>query len=167
MTTCEHLSDRMPDIAHGRDTLSATDSRHLAECGSCAIEWRVISAGPMIGAGLQIDADPIAHKVVTRLREPISRPTLLPRRWVHGLIGLAAAAAIAIVALPDRTAMPGAPTDENRIALFPELRMLTEVELQSVLEASDGPGISSAIVVPQLGDLTEDEMARLLRSLEG
>ena len=50
MTTCTHLSDRMPEVAPGRARWSAEDERHLAACEDCRAEWAIVSAASRVGS---------------------------------------------------------------------------------------------------------------------
>ena len=112
--TCQELSDRMPAVAAGAATWSQEEAEHLRTCADCRAEWAVVSAGRVVGAQASIDADALAARVLHRLRtEPVVRR--FPRRY--WLIGLAAAAVIAIVLLPARLPRgPAAPLSSGPAA---------------------------------------------------
>jgi hypothetical protein len=166
----EHLTDRIPEVLHGRDAWTDADRGHLASCADCAAEWRLVSEFPLSEPGPAIDVEALAHRVMEQVR---SEPAVLPLQhrhaWRRALIGLAAAASVALVFFVWR-AQPAAevsvvPTHEP--TMLPELDQLLEAELEVVLAyvtpASDEP----LGVVPRLGDLSDEELELLLAEVEG
>jgi len=167
---CETLRERMPDVAHGAGTWTGAEEAHLAGCAECAAEWRVVRTALRLG-------DPTARRVNPgRLAAAVAAGVARERRmsrWKRAgwLTGLAAAAAVALVVWRGST-----PTDTPAVAgtvaeyLLPlaELESLDETQLQAVLDALDGPlGDGGSAGGPTLGDLTDTQLERVLRSLEG
>jgi hypothetical protein len=95
MTTCTHLSDRMPDVALGRARWTPDEARHLARCEDCRAEWAVVSAGSRLGSALPV-ADPasIAARALERIRHERARARIHARMLIS--VGLAAAAVLAL-----------------------------------------------------------------------
>lgn len=171
MITCDALTDRMPDVAHGRATWTDDEARHIAACDECAATWKLVSAGTKLGRHAVVDVDAVALAVVHRLQQPdltLVRPLA---RWRHVAIGLAAAAGIAFVVVPRAGDAPAPATAEvvPMVAVLPELGVLTEPELEQVLIVIEAGATdeSAGVASPQMGDLTDDELERLLRSVEG
>jgi hypothetical protein len=168
--TCEELSDRMPAVAGGAATWSQEEVEHLRTCADCRAEWAVVSAGRVVGAQASIDADSLAERVLQRLRtEPVVRR--FPRqRW---LVGLAAAAIIAIVLLPAKLPRsPAAPPSGGPAAPplavdVPGLDGLATGELADVLESLETSWTeTSTSDAPSLEDLDPRELERMERSWE-
>jgi hypothetical protein len=111
MTTCTHLSDRMPDIALARNRWSAEDERHLAACEDCRAEWAIVSAASRVGLSVSpTDPEGMATRILERVRaEPRRVQSRVPRQV---LAGLAAAAAVALVVWAGRQRRDAAPTSE-------------------------------------------------------
>ena len=169
MIPCDALADRLPDVVHGRATWTDDEARHIAGCDGCAAEWRLVRAGSMLGRGTVLDHDAVATAVLARLRRPDAVPVRPRVPWSTVALGLAAAASIAFAVVWSRdnasVPSPAAPV----VALLPELNALTEGELEQVLgliEASV-PGEAAGVRPAQMSDLTDDELERLLRSVEG
>ena len=168
----DHLTDRIPDVARGRDAWSVVDEAHLASCGDCRREWRVVAAVEPVEA--QLDLERITAGVLAGLERP--RVLAMPRRRLWPL-GLAAAAAVALAVTTFGRGSPAA--DERAVAigsdaaptLFPELDRLVESELEVVLAAVTPaePAVESSPLgdLPRLGDLTDDELEQLLDAVEG
>jgi hypothetical protein len=164
-----HLTERMPDVVHGRDIWTAADQAHLDRCAECAAEWQIISA-VRVPPLESIDAEAVANGVLRRLQEsPAVVPMRRPRTWRTALIGLAAAAALATVVLVRSTDSPkhvaGAPRYDA--TMLPELDGLHEAELELVLESVSAEELDPLGAVPSLGDLTEEELETLLDEVEG
>jgi hypothetical protein len=164
---CTRLSDRMPAVAQGRDHWSDADQGHLSSCPDCAAEWRLVQATAALGLEVERSIDPAAvnARVLSGLREATSRRRLARRAiW---LLPLAAAAALALMLWGGRGVTPAPPSAAGTaISLLPELEPLTTAELQSIMEllpqgadSEDGPR--------SFDDLTEDEVASVLKDLEG
>lgn len=167
--TCQELSDRMPAVAGGATTWSAEEAAHLRTCDDCRAEWTVVSAGRGVGADTKVDADALAARVLHRLRtEPVVR-RFPRRRW---MIGLAAAAVIAIVLLPARLPRgPAAPLSNGTTAPLavdlPGLGALGAEDLAAVLESLESSWTeTSTSDAPSLDDLDPRELERMERSWE-
>ena len=160
--TCQELSDRMPAVAGAAATWSEEEVDHLRTCADCRAEWAVVSAGRVVGAQASIDADALAARVLHRLRtEPVVRR--FPRRgW---LIGVAAAAIIAIFLLPAR--LPRSPAAPPLAVDVPGLDGLAAGELADVLESLETSWTeTSTSDAPSLEDLDPRELERMERSWE-
>lgn len=166
----QHLSERIPDVARGDAEWTAAEAAHLASCDDCAAEWRVVRAFAG-GPDLTIDAGRVAERVVSRLRDEEKVVSLEARRpWRRALLGLAAAASVALaVAIwrpwlgPAEVAV--APTREP--TMLPELDALFEAELEVILAAIEPEPVEPIGSVPRIGDLTDDELELLLADVEG
>jgi len=161
-----HLSERMVDVSRGRSSWTPLEAAHLRDCAECAAEWRLICAAASIGGSVDIDSERIAHAVVGRLAAQ-RRGSSVARR-ASWLVGLAAAASLAIVSLlPDSN---GAPAPASTTApVLSELDDLTSEELLTVLDVLDPSPVDAGSDpdAARLGDLTTGELERVLRSLEG
>ena len=168
MTECTQLSDRMAAVAHGPADWSPQEVAHLAGCPDCAAEWRVMRAGALIGAEVAqtLPADFLATRIVAAVKAGRrARPWWARLRWLA--LPAAAAAAVVLMVWPggtprDRTG-PGAAVAEFQV--LPELEGLDASALESVLEllpASDRP-----LEIRGFEELSDDEVTRLLNSLEG
>lgn len=161
----ETLRDRMPDVAAGRVEWSTAETAHLAGCPECAAEWRLIRSARRLGVEVEqtFDGPAAARGVTARLRTERWRPW--PGRL--SLVGLAAAAALALMVLPparsvDPSVIPTA------VRVIPELDSLSMDELTLVAEAFETPLIETGIVDGQpLYELDSTQLERVLRSLEG
>ncbi len=170
MTTCERLSDRMPQVLRGEQSWTAAEVAHLASCADCAAEWRLIGAAAELGARLPaVDSARIAIGVQQRLASaPPDVVPIVQRRPFRWAVGLAAAAAVVLAV---RMASPGGGSRPigtgPSIGVLSELDELTGQELVSVLEVLDSERLAPSVEGPGLGDLTSDELEHLLRSWEG
>lgn len=168
MTDCASLSERMPEVAHGRAAWSAAEASHLAACPNCAAEWRVILAAARLGAGIVVAPEPVAALVRRGLAEAPARrvfPLRAPTRW---LVTLAAAAAILFVVWPRGSTSTGdVAAGIEAAAVLSELDGLTEAELEAVLDAMAPAPDAGVAPDPALRDLTDMELERVLRSLGG
>lgn len=113
-----------------------------------------------------VDPDRIARQVLARLAaEPAVVPPIRPPivRW---LVGLAAAAALALVV---RAITPSSLSSPSSLSVLHELDDLGTSELEAILESI--PATAEAIPpFPETdprNDLDSTSLARLLRSLEG
>lgn len=167
MPDCTHLSDRMPIVAAGADVWSATELAHLETCADCSGEWVLVRTGESLGrdSGYAPDPDRVASVVLGRLQaERIARGRTLRRAtWAAAL----AAAAIALTVWtgrPERRPLAAVPPVESA-ALMPELDSLDVGELKDVLDSFD-PALSERVmpVSPTLGDLSNEELERVLRA---
>lgn len=169
MTQFSHLSDRMPAVAHGRDSWSAEDRRHLDTCVDCAAEWTLVRTASRLGEDLEreLDVGAVAAAVTTRLREAqetrvFSFPAL---RWVV----LAAAAAAVVLAVLLRPVEPGSrdPAAVSQQALLPELEDLSAEELETLFEILPAADVLPEPGIPGFDELTEEDLRSVLRTLEG
>lgn len=171
MTECEALSERMPLVAHGESAWTAAEAGHLAQCAECAAEWRLVQVAAGLGRREAAAVDPALVAAGVHGRR------VAARRWERrfrawGAIGaLAAAAAVALVVWPGprpdsgpvRAAVADAPP-----TLVPELDSLSADELQSVLGSLDRPlAESRTLGTDGLGDLSDDQLATVLNTMEG
>jgi hypothetical protein len=164
----ERLQDRMPEVARGSATWDAADLAHLASCAECGAAWLLISAATGVGANVEhdFDATAAAQVVTARLRQarPIHR-----RAWVRTLVGVAAAASIALIL--DRPAapvpVPVAPIPADA-RLLPELDSLNVDELTLIADGLETPLAETPLGSPtSLDDLDTTQLTRVLRALEG
>jgi hypothetical protein len=166
MNECERLTDKMALVVHGRDAWTESEAAHLRGCAACTVEWQVVLAASRLGAtrGSGIDTAKLSRVVLTRL-------AAARKRRMTGWVVLAAAAAI-ILLVWARGSIPGpgtptASTGRFRLPLA-ELESLDAFQLRAVLQDLEGPlGGSAAPDAPGLGDLENQELERVLRSLEG
>jgi len=166
MPDCADLSDRMPLVAGGGDVWSDAELAHLETCPDCAGEWALVQAGESLGRDQSYapDADRMARVVLRRVRaERVARGRSLRRAtWAAAL----AAAAIALTVWtgrPDERRPVAAPVESA--ALVPELDSLDAGELKDVLDSFDAPLSERATpAAPTLGDLSNEELERVLRA---
>jgi hypothetical protein len=167
MPDCTHLSDRMPAVAAGGDGWSAADMAHLEECPDCTAEWALVRTGASLGldSGVALDADRLASAVLGRLRaERIARRRSRRRASWAVLLAAAAIALTVWTGRPERRP-PAAAAPVESAALVPELDSLDAVELKDVLDSFDAPLSERVIPVsPTLGDLSDQELERVLRA---
>jgi len=176
MPECTALSDRMPAVAAGTDAWSALDLDHLAACSDCRTEWSLVQIAVCVGQGLPVPRDPaaVAGRVMGRLAAARTEQARARRStwWAAGL----AAAAIAAVVWTGRPApspessvagrvVESAAAGATSAALVPELDSLDAGELREVLDAFDAP-LSERVIIgsPTLGDLSDQELERVLRA---
>jgi hypothetical protein len=168
--TCQELSDKMPAVARGLDSWSDAEAAHLRPCADCRAEWAVVSAGAAVGQDASLDADALAARVLERLRtEPVVHR--FPRaRW---LVGLAAAAAIAIIFVPARLprspAAPqsGGPAAPPLAVHVSGLTSLNSAGLTDVLESFDTMWTETSTTdAPSLDDLDPQELEQVRGSWE-
>jgi hypothetical protein len=172
MTDCESIQDRIPLVAGGLAAWSDQESAHLATCAECTAEWRVVQSARRLGdaAARRVDPARVSSAVLARLAAERRRA-----RWKRGglLAGLAAAAAVVLMLRStSHTAAPGPdPVQAAGTALhvpIAELDRLDAGQLEAVLEGLDQPlGAGAAPDAPHLGDLDDNQLERVLRSLEG
>lgn len=168
MTTCEGLQDRMPAVARGEDRWAAADLAHIGGCAECAAEWSVVEDTVRLGrATPMVDPGQVAATVLGRLGADRARARTR-RRWVGGVIGVAAAAALTFVLWPAAGPSPAAPEAAPASVFLPELDSLTVGQLQSVLGAVDRPlGSDRTLDSSGLSGLSDDELSAVLQSMEG
>jgi hypothetical protein len=167
---CERLSDRMPGVMAGGDRWSREDEEHLVVCADCRSEWQLLARGAALGAELPaLDASRIGADVQSRLAHARRADRNRRLGWIG--LGLAAAAALVlVVARPDGIGRaPVGPIEDNALVLpVMELDSLSAEQLQAVLESMQPPlGTKSTLDLPSLQDLDDQQLERLLHSLEG
>jgi hypothetical protein len=168
MTECTQLSDRMAAVVHGPAEWSSQEATHLAGCPDCAAEWRVMRAGALIGSGVAqtLPADFLATRIVAAAKAGgRASPWRARLRWLA--LPAAAAAVAVLMVMPGRTPRERTGSDAAvaEIQVLPELEGLDASALESVLEllpASDRP-----LEIRGFEELSDDEVTRLLNSLEG
>ena len=169
MTDCTLLSDRMIAVAHGRAGWTAEDRAHLAACPGCSAEWSLVQRGARLGiaVGERLPAEFLATRVLAELRKPA--PARFPRLRAWRWVALPMAAALAMLVWrgqPSGTEPAAVVTVASSQGLLPELEGLDSSDLESLLDAL--PATESPIGdVRGLGDLDEDELQAMLRSMEG
>lgn len=167
--TDAHLTDRIPDVAAGRDGWTAAEAAHLARCAECAAEWEIVVRYAGRVPGDVSSAEGVADAVLQRLRKsPVTELTPRRRRWARPVALLAAASvviALLVQVSPPRddaaVATSGEPT------MLPELDGLGDGELEVLLVALLPPDDAPVIELPRLGDLTDEELALLLEEVGG
>lgn len=177
MTGCERLSDRMPDVAHGRSTWSGDEAAHLVGCADCRAEWALVQGAARLGRDLPPVrlAERTTAEMLPRLREArqVERRTAIRRvalRWG----GLAAAAAVAFAVLwrapvnpaAERAGVPAAAAFTVPLA---ELDLADAEELRAALDAFEAPITEGTTLErsPGVGDVETDDLERVLRAWEG
>lgn len=164
-----HLTDRMPDVLHGRDNWTDADRLHLQSCAECAGEWRVVGS-VQVHALEAIDTDLLAQSVLHRLgEEPMALPLRSRAAWRLGLVGLAAAASVALVVMlrsPSWSTEVGS-ARQSEPTMLPELDALEDAELELVLAYIAPVSDESLGTIPRVGDLTDEELELLLAEVEG
>jgi anti-sigma factor RsiW len=168
MTDCESVTDRIPVVALGRDAWTAEEAAHLASCPACQAEWKVVETARRLGdsAARRVDPDRVNSIVIARLRAD--------RRWRRaawiGAVAVAAAMALVVwTARPTHQAGPIATRGAVGFHLpLAELDRLDSGQLERILEDLEAPlGAQAAPEAPELGDLKDSELERVLRTLEG
>lgn len=168
MTTCEGLQERMPAVARGEGRWSAADLAHIAGCAECAAGWSVVEETVRLGRATPVvDPGQVAAAVLGRLGADRARARAR-RRWVGGVVGVAAAAALTFVLWPAARPAPAAPVATQASVFLPELDSLTVDQLQAVLGAVDRPlGSDRTLDSSGLGGLSDDQLSAVLQSMEG
>lgn len=168
----DHLSDRMPDVARGDSAWTASEAAHLAGCAACAAEWRLVRSVASTAVEVPVDPDRVAAGVLARLAAAGGVvPIASHRRWRRLVVGLAAAASVALaVAIWEPWAGEASPVaiePTRERTLLPELDALLEAELEVVLAALEPDPVEPLGAVPRIGDLTDEELELLLEEVEG
>lgn len=165
--TERHLdSDLILDLVHGRPVAQPADEAHLQGCAECRAEWELVRATARLGSGplAPLDSRRVAEAVRARLATAPIRHRV---RWHLPL------AAAAVLFLTVWLARPTAVDPESAVAggaaamVLHELDSLDVVQLEMVLETipPDEARARSIELLP-LGDLTADDLERVLRSME-
>ncbi len=164
-----HLSDRMPTVAHGRETWSHDDLAHLEGCEACQSEWTLIDRATRLGSDIEdhFDLDVVTGRVTERMADTRQgrRFRFQRARW---FVPLAAAASLVIVFSRGQPAEPAVDTDGLAVTvLLPELELLTEDDLELVFDVVPATANPLEQGIPGVSDLGEEELERLLQILEG
>jgi anti-sigma factor RsiW len=161
----------MASVAHGRNAWSSEEQAHLAACGRCAAEWRLVQEATRLGTAAAARLDPKRVSEAVHQRLGVERRR---RRWIGGSLGLlAAAAAVALVVWTGRPRTGGAPVASEPSATefhlpLAELEGLDAGQLEAVLDGLEAPlSGSTSSGDAGLSDLQDDQLERVLRSLEG
>jgi hypothetical protein len=177
MIECTMLSDRMVEVLHHGKPWTELEAAHLAACPDCSAEWEAVSRTASLGRELPpLDSAVITARIKQRLAAGNGHETevLVFRRHpvTRWALGLAAAAALTFAVVRGRHRDPrlvptGGPTSVAAAAapLLTELDELSAPELEVVLK--DWQTDEAGVTGNGLGDLTSDELERLLRSWEG
>jgi hypothetical protein len=166
MNDCESMTDKMALVVHGRAEWTESEAAHLRGCAACTAEWQVVQAASRLGAASTRELDPARVSRIVLERLAAAR-----KRRMTGWMVLAAAAAIMLLVWARGPGVgrdtPTASTGGFRLPLA-ELESLDARQLRAVLQDLEGPlGGSAAPESPGLGDLENQELERVLRSLEG
>jgi hypothetical protein len=153
-------------VVHGRAAWTESEAAHLHGCAACTAEWQVVRAASRLGtaSGRGIDSARVSRVVLARLK------AARKRRMTGWAVLAAAAAIILLVWARGPTSGPETPTASTGGFRLPlaELESLDARQLRAVLQDLEGPlGGSAAPDSPALGDLENQELERVLRSLEG
>ena len=171
MSDCERLSDRMPDVALQRVAWSAEEAAHLATCADCRAEWDLVLAARRLEARApSVDPATVAAAVQHRLAS--ERRVSRRSRWGWTLGAAAAAAAVALVVArapePRQETAPAVAVASDPLVPLPELEGLGTAQLDTLLQALDGPlaGASAQDSTTADDDLDVD-LEQILASWEG
>lgn len=168
MSECTRLSDRMVPVAHGWAAWGPAEREHLERCSHCASEWALVQVGARLGMEIEasLPADFMATRVLAGLRRRDTRVSAWGRaaRWLA--LPFAAAAALMLWRGTGAPEMVGSVPFAAAEVLLPELEDLEPDELEALLEAVPASGIPVG-GGGGLGDLDEQELQAMLRSMEG
>ncbi|HEY7505510.1 MAG TPA: hypothetical protein VH700_15530 [Gemmatimonadales bacterium] len=170
MSDCERLSDRMPEVARQRAAWTAEEAAHLASCADCRAEWELVLAARRLEArGPTVDPTAIAAAVQRRLAT--ERTAGRRNRWFWATGAAAAAAAIAFAVTREPAARPDvAPVvavEADPLVPLPELEGLETAQLDTLLQALDGPFAGASAADSASVDDSDAELDQLLATWEG
>lgn len=165
--TCRKLSDRMPLVAAGQTNWTDAEQTHLERCPDCCAEWSVVElTASVTKLAPRPDPERVSAKVLDRLA---GEPPVPARTRLWWLVGgaAAAAAALSLAVLWPRESQPIGPQAAFQIPMT-ELDSLTQEQLRLVLESIEEP-LETPMMneVPSMMDLDDQQLERVLRSLEG
>jgi hypothetical protein len=172
MSDCERLSDRMPDVALQRAAWTADEAAHLASCADCRAEWDLVLAARRLEARAPT-VDPTAIAAAVQRRLVTDRTAGRRNRWFWaGGAAAAAAAAIAFAVTRGPEARPEvAPVvavETDPLVPLPELEGLETAQLDTLLQALDGPlAGASAADSASVDDDADAALEQLLATWEG
>jgi len=175
--TTSHLIDHMPEVARSERDWTPDEAIHLGSCAACQAEWQMVGLALANRSPLpEVDADRIAQAVLRRLSVPPAATVPIEtgrHRWWRPILGLAAAAAVVLVAMTQfrsRTDEPAVATSPVREAtMLPELDELLQGEMELLLASMETDRTAEEPIgpLPRLGDLTDAELELLLKEVEG
>lgn len=153
MTQCERLSDRLPDVAHGRSVWTAEEQAHLESCADCRAEWDLVVIAGRLGMELPPLSSPEVMTGALSGRLAGERTAVRARRRSWLAAGLAAAA-VTIIAVRIPWSPGGLPAPAQPAPVSP-------VTPESASVAS-----TPAIQLPELDGLPDAELESILGSLD-
>jgi hypothetical protein len=151
-------------------TWSDDERHHLASCEACAAEWRLVQAAGSLGAGLRMpDPAALAGTVLARVRAA-DAGARRKRQVVRlgGLVGLAAAAALAVSVLV-RQQPQSEPGGVSPVAFdlpLAELEGASDDELRAVLAEFEPPISEGQSVGEEFDGMDATEVERALSAWE-
>lgn len=168
MIPCTELSERMPDVAHGRSRWTAAEEQHLAACDSCRAEWQLATTAVRLGATLPPPGDPVLLTSLLIERLGRERELLQRRLRIWTMAGMAAAAAviIAIWTSAETGALRGgASSAAPRVATAPTASPSPTVPVPPV---SPEPVADSRaeLPLPEIEDLPPEALDSMLNLLD-
>jgi hypothetical protein len=167
--TCHRLSDRMALVLAGPSAWTDDERRHLDGCPDCAAEWRLLARAAAIGrAGPVLDPEAISARVLHRLAtEPVVARRSTAAWWLAG--GVIAAAAVLLVILRPGDPGPGSNLRHSAFEIpMVELDSLDHEQLRVVLQSIEEPLETPTLIeAPSMMELDDQQLERVLRSLEG
>jgi hypothetical protein len=168
VTDDQHLSERMTAVRLDADW-TADERAHLATCGDCAGEWRLVQAVRALGEGpvQGFDAQRIARQAHARAAaERRGR-----QRWqVRGSMALLAAASLAVILWSGRPASGGGAAVSVVSLAVPELEGLAAADLQQLFEVLDAPAVvddDAGLTDLERLDVNAQDLEGALEALEG
>jgi hypothetical protein len=173
MTPCTHLSDRMPEVALGRARWTPDDERHLAQCDDCRAEWTIVVAGSRLGVRVPpIDSERVAARATERVGSEQARAKVRTQR-VTALVGLAAAAMVALAVWANRSGRTSLPDGSSPPPPAPIATAPRESLPDTQLEASPAPRLAQTyeaatldLSMPELDSLPAEALDSILRTLD-
>ena len=170
MSECDALVDRMPEVVRGSAAWTPAESAHLRNCAECAAAWTAVRTAAGLGTRETLLEPALVAAGVRGRLAAHRRDARIIRGW-SAVAGLAAAAAVVLFvrsAPPPSVGVQSPVAAEAGPVFLPELDSLSATELQSVLESVDRPvGTLRTLDSQGLSDLSDDELAGVLQSLEG
>jgi hypothetical protein len=172
MIPCTELSDRMPDVAHGRSRWTAAEEHHLAACDSCRAEWELATTAVRLGATLPPPGDPVLVTALMIERLNREREILQRRLRIWTLAGLAAAAAVIIAIWTSAAtgALRGGASAAPRVASAPATAptpVATPAPVAAVPPVAPGAVVGSRaeLPFPEIEDKPPEALESILNQL--
>ncbi len=170
---CDMKCDEARRLMHQADSNTALPEEvrvgHLPECPECAEEWALIRGVRGVRPQeMAVDVQAVARRVLLRLanaRPDTARPT---RRRMSRIVIWATAAAVAFgVGLSSLRSTSAPILPISTVSVLPELADLRQDELNQLLAILPAVDPLSQPLGAGLSDMTDDELQRLLRAMEG